>query len=365
MPVAPSYQDLLDQFQAMAQSIRPELTFREGDITVAQQHGAAAMADAVLRYAIQAFRDTFIDGAEGDALTARVDDQLNLQRNPATSATVTARFTRTSGGGAGTIPIGTVIATAFDADGEEIRFETTTAAVVPLADNGPFDVQAEAVEVGRNGDVDAGTIVRIVSSLFDTSFSVTNVAAAGGGNEQETDQELRLRARNFYSTLRRGTLASLEAGALTVPAVRIAKATEDPTTGLVTVVVTDADGNSTLEMVSDVETELENWRAAGVIITVIGGTPLTIDITFELNVADGVDAAVLVPLVAAALEAKVNKLRQGQILYEDQLTTAGCAVDPDGIESISFSSPTFDTDGAITPAPTSAQVIRPGTITGS
>jgi hypothetical protein len=70
-----------------------------------------AMADVVLRYAAQAFRDTFIDGAAGDALTALVDDHYNIQRDPATSSAVGDRaFARTSGGAGGTIAAGTTIA---------------------------------------------------------------------------------------------------------------------------------------------------------------------------------------------------------------------------------------------------------------
>lgn len=361
MPVAPSFQDFLDHFEAEALARRPDLQFLEGDITVAQEHGAAAMADVVLRYAVKAFRDTFIDGAVGDALTARVDDQLNIQRNPATAATVTARFARVSGGAAGSIPAGTTVATAFDADGNEIRFTTAAPIVVPLADNGPFDITANAVELGRGSRIGIGGLERIVDTLFDT-FTVTNLAVSGGGNDEETDEELRLRARNFYATLRRGTLASLEQGALTVPSVRIALATEDLSTGLVTLVVTDGDGNSTLEMVSDVEDAIEAWRAAGTIVTVVGGTALMVDVTATLAVKVGVSRAVLAPLVADAIEAKMEKLRQGELLNEDELTAAALAIDPDGIKSITFTAPVFDTDGNITPAPTSSQVIRPGTV---
>src|SRR4051812_37210694 len=107
MPVAPSFQDLLDLGQAEAQARRPDLAFIEGDITVAQLHGAAAMGDRVIQYAVEAFRDTFFGGAKADALTELVSDRTGIERKEATAATATVRFTRTSGGAGGTIPLGT------------------------------------------------------------------------------------------------------------------------------------------------------------------------------------------------------------------------------------------------------------------
>jgi hypothetical protein len=188
---------------------------------------------------------------------------------------------------------------------------------------------------------------------------VTNPADAGGGNDVESDEQLRTRARNFWVTLRRGTLAALEFGARQVTPVRISRATEDPVTGLVTVVVSDADGNSTAQMISDVRAELENWRAAGTVLTVVGGTPLIVDVVGTMDVDDGIDRAVLSPLVIAAITARMKKQRQGELMHLDSIKAAGIAVDPDGINAINLTTPT-DT---VTPGP--AQVVRPGTISVS
>lgn len=356
MPVAPSPQDLLDQFIAEAMARNPRLLFNEGDITLAQGHGAQAMADAVLRYAAQAFRETFIDGARGVALTTLVDDHLNLQRSPATAAITAVELTRTSGGAAGTIPAGTVVATAFDADGNEVRFTTDALINVGLAANGPFTANVTASVVGRAGNVAAGTITRIVSTLFDSTFSVTNPAQAAGGNEEESDDELKLRARAFWKTLRRGTLAALEFGALTVPVVRVAKATED-STGLVTVVVSDSDGNSNAQMIALVEAALEEWRAAGSVVQITGGTPLVVDVAATLILREGVDIAVVGPLAEDAMEGRMMKLRQGETLYLDMLTAAVLSVD-DGVLAVDF-------DLTEDQVPTSSQVVRPGTVTAS
>jgi hypothetical protein len=356
MPVAPSFDDLIEQFIAEAQAQRATLRFDDGNITEAMAHGAGAMADVVLRYAAQAFKETFLDGARGDALTARASDQHQTERNGATPATVTVRFQRTSGGAGGTIAAGTTVATAIDADGNEVRFATNAAQVVGVGANGPFDIPATCTVTGPVGNVSAGSIIRVIDTLWDTTWTVTNPAAAGGGNDAETDPELRVRARMFWQTLRRATLASLEHGAKKVAAVRIAKAIEDEVTGDVTLVVSDQDGNSSAQMIADVEREIESWRAAGVHVTVTGGTPLLVDVVGTMDVDAGVDPAVLAPLVNAAIAARMRKQRQGEPLHVDSIKAAGIAIDPDGINAINLSTPT-DT---VTPLP--HQVVRPGTI---
>lgn len=369
MPVAPSFQDLLDVGQAEAQARRPDLLYNEGDITVAQNHAAAAMADAVIRLAVQLFKATFIDGAIGDDLTALVDDHLNVQRTPATEAQGSVSFTRTSGGAGGTIPAGTTIATEFDSDGNTVEFVTDSAIIVGAGANGPFAVNCTAVLTGPEGNVAAAEVTRIVDTLFDTTFSVTNAAVFAGGNDEESDEDLRERARSFYTTLRRGTLAALEYGALQVATVAVATATENLSTGEVTVRVADSDGNSSAQMVSDVTAELENWRCAGTPVTVVGGLQILVDIAITLdNVVDGFDIAEAESDIVDAVEARINRLKPEETMFLDSIIAQVIAVYPDSINDVGFTSITL-TPGGAQPiqdvVPSTGYVIRPGTITVS
>lgn len=357
MPVAPSFSDLTAQYEAEALAARPTLQFLEGDVTTAQQHGAGAMADACIRFVVQAFRETFIDGAKGDALRALVNDHLNVQASPATSAKALITFTRTGGGPGGTLSAGFVVGSAFDSAGNTVLFTLDANVTFALGDNGPHQEFVTAQVAGRDGNVGAGQITRVVDTPFDPRITVTNAATAGGGNDEETDDELRVRARNFWQTLRRGTLAALEFGALKVPAVRIARATEDPITGIVTLVVTDSDGNSTAQMVSDTITEIENWRAAGSTVTTVGGAALIVNVTGQLVAKDGVDTSVLGPVAAAAVIGRMKKLRQGETMFIDSIKAAAIAVDPDALEALQLSTPLADV------VPAAGQVVRPGTVT--
>lgn len=361
MPVAPSISDLFAQFQGEALPIQPLLQYLDGDISTAQMHGAAAMADACIRLIVQGIKSTFIDGAEGDELTALVDDHLNMQRLPATAAQVTLTFTRTGGGTGGTLDAsaGFTVATQIDASGNSQLYDLDANVVFPDGSNGPIFGTATAQSLGRSGNALPNTVTRLISTPPATlsTLAVTNAAVAAGGNDQESDLELRVRARSFWQTIARGTRAAIEHGARQVASVRVARATEDPSTGLVTLVVTDSDGGSTAQMVADVVTELENWRAAGSLVTVLGGAPLLVNVVGQLVGADGVDTGVLGALAATAIVNRMRKQRQGETLYLDSLKAAALAVDPDALDALSFTTPTADV------VPLAYQIIRPGSVT--
>lgn len=343
MPVAPSLADILAQGLAEAQARRPELQFADGDVALAQLHAGAAMADAAIRFAAQAFKETFLDGAEGDALTALVDDRVNLQRKTESSAQVLVSFMRTSKGSGGTIPAGTQVGTANTPDGSQEIFTTDVPIAVGAGANGPFSVNATAVAAGRGGNVAAGKVARILSTLFDNTFSVTNAAAAGGGNDVESDPELRARARSYYGTLRRGTLDSLVQGALAATrrdrsdaGVRFARATEDPADGGATVLVADSDGGSTEQMVSDVAAELEKWRAAGAHVEVRGGQQLLLDLQLIIRaVRRGftLDADVEGAIIEV-VTARINTLGVEEVAYGDMIVGAAISVASDDLLSI-------------------------------
>ncbi len=371
MPVADSFQDLLDQGQAEAEVRRPDLIFADGDITLAQLHAAAAMADAVIRFSSQAFRDSFIDGATGDALTDLVNDHLNIQRQPATPAEVTQSFSRLAPGASGTIPAGTTVGTETTADGVQIKF-TTDAAIAVDGTTGPFTGPATATEDGPDGNVAADTINQIIDPLFD-DFQVTNPAVSGGGNNEESDEDLRARARSFFATLRRGTLAALETGALEVSTVRVANATENNETGQVNVLVSDADGNSTAEMVSDVETELEEWRCAGTNLAVVGGVQLLVAGVLRITARAGFNLAAATPNIVDAVETRIGKLRGEETLFLDMIIASAINAFSDEILDVNLNDSVGTSNLSVGGSPqagaaadvtaSSGQTIRSGTFT--
>lgn len=345
---APTFNELVTTFTAEAQDRRADLTFDEGDIAEMYAYGGAAMADHVTAWAARRIAATYFGGATGDDLTTLADDHFNIQRNEAIEAYGTVTFSRVAAtAGAGTIAAGSVVATAKDALGREVQFQTKADLSWGALETGDKDVDVEALLAGADGNVEAGEVTRVVTSLWDTSFTVTNAAAIAGGSDAETDEELLSRVKGFSLTIRRGTLAALEYGAKQVSGVAYATAVEDAG-GIVTVYVTDSAGSSNGTMETNVLAELEDWRAAGVLVYVEGGAVYDINITLEVTARPGVDTAALVTKIKAAVAATVNKLKIGETLYLTQIKQAAMNVDPDGIAEVEVTDPALDLEPAAT-----------------
>jgi baseplate J-like protein len=349
---APSLQDLYDQGRARALVTRPDLTVLPGSIVDMEMAAGAAMGDLVVGNGAQQAKVLFLDGANRDDLTALVRDRYGIERYAAVASIGSVRLSRaTFAAGAGSVPAGTRIATLADATGATVEVVTDVPAVFGATDL-THTVTATASVAGTAGNVVAGALSRILDTLFDTSIVVTNVDPFVGGAEEETDVELRARARSFSRTLRRGTIDALETGARVVSAVRVATAVEESNTGLVTVYVTDADGNSNPAMVTAVTTELVNWRAAGSNVQVVGGALYSVSISVSLTVRAGVSIPALVSKVVDAIVSAVNRLGIGETLYRSLITDAARQVDRDNILEVTVLTP------AANVAPTASQVIR-------
>lgn len=355
--IAPSFDDLFALGQAKAQESRPDLAFRPGDVTVAQTDGAAIMSDANIRLAVKLFKATFLSLVGEDDVDALINDRYNLQRLPATAATVTLSFARLSSGIAGTIPAGTQVNSRRDAGGAQVSFTLNTSISVGAGLNGPFTVAATCQETGPDGNVKAGALAQIQGALFDT-FTVTNPAGAGGGNLAESTDDYKNRARNFWATLRKGTVSAIEEGARQVPSVRNVDVIENGTSGIVTVVVSDADGNSSLQMASDVIVELENWRVAGPLLQVVGGRRIAVDISMGLVCRPGFDPLAVADNLVDAATTRINRGKANARLYMDAVEAAVIGQYPDDILSVRFLS--IISDGVS--IPTSVEYVAPSTL---
>jgi uncharacterized phage protein gp47/JayE len=179
-------------------------------------------------------------------------------------------------------------------------------------------VPAQALEAGVSGNVSAGAIVNLGSAL-PYSTSVMNPESAAGGDDAESDASLRERARSFFAVARRGTLAAIEQGALTVAGVRQATAIEyldsygDPN-GHVDLYIADALGQANALLVSAVTRALVEWRAAGVIVVGHAAVPYWVGISLRLRYRTGIDSVLAFAAVRTAVAARVNALAPGATL---------------------------------------------------
>jgi hypothetical protein len=352
----PSHNDLAEQGRAVVLLTRPELIVSPGDASELAVSESSGVGDAIVGYYAGEIRKLFLDGAEGEDLAKLVLDRYGIVVPDATAATTQVTLTRVTTG-AGTVPAGTRVATPVAVDGTFQVFTTIADLVFSNAQlTGTVGVSASLS--GSDGNVDAGTLTRVLDTVFAT-FTVTNAQAAAGGHERMTDPEVRDLARSYVKSLRKGTIFALETGARQVPQVRVATVIENGP-GLVTLYVSDAFGASNTQMVSDVQREIDSgavsgtdgWRGAGVIVTAAGGAVVLQSIAFTLTVRAGVDAAALVDAARAAVVTAVNRLRFGETLFVDLIKAAAKSIAPDSIVAVTVTTP------AANIAPQSGQLLR-------
>lgn len=346
---APSHEDIYEMGRVTALVKRPDLMLSPGDAADLAPRAGAAQGDLLVGFWAGRIRATFLDGADGDDLTTLARDHWNVERRAAVQAIGQVTFSHTPGP-TGTIPAGFRVATVPLVDGTFVTV-TTAADTVFAAPDASKTVNVTAALGGTAGNVATGSLTRLLDTPF-SSFTVTNASPLVGGAEAQTDDELRAEVRGLNQALRRGTIGALEFGAKQVPTVRVATVVED-LGGVVSLYVADADGNSNAAMVAAVVTEIENWRAAGVVITVVGGALLNVAIDISLAVRTGVDVASLVDRVRQAIVSEVKRqLKHGDTLHRSLIAAAARAVDPDAIVNVVVNTPAADL------VPAANQVIR-------
>lgn len=341
MAGTPSFMDLFEEGRVEQIVKRADLAVLPGDVAEMIQSAGAAMGDRVLATVAERIKETFLGGAKGEALKTLVKDHWNIDKKVASKAAGLVTLSRpTAAAGAGTIPQGSEVATARDSSGVEVRFVTTAAVAFGATELSKTGVAVEASKAGKAGNVAAAKVTRVVTtSLFDQTLTVTNPARFAGGAEEESDEDLIDRVRRFPSTIRRGTLAALEYGALTVHGVARANANENET-GLVNLFVTDEDGNSTGAtvtagptvvddgtMTKKVAVEIENWRAAGSVITVIGGVLLEIPVVVELTVRSGYNVLGARQTIIDSITGRGRRYQIGETVRREHIQQAVLNVD--------------------------------------
>jgi uncharacterized phage protein gp47/JayE len=374
---APSFEELHELGRAEAALLRPRLALRVGDISHMMISAAAAMADRLIGWFAERIGATFLDGAQGDDLTRLAADHWGIQRRDATKATAQISVTRSSANAtAQTLAIGTVVATARDSRGVEVRYLTTTSASWAVSENSTKVVNVAAETAGLEGNLAAiNLITRLISAPpAGGTYTITASTLPAGGSLVEDDDTLRDRVRRYPSTFRRGTLYALEYGALSTVGAGVAKANAvQDDSGLVVVYVSDASGassGSTHEVSPDlvpdglmttaVAIELLNWACAGSLVQVTGGAIQVVDIEVAISVRLGVDVNQLIADIQASIEARVNKLTIGDTLYKSDIINATKAVDPDNIVNVQVVAPLVDTAPS-----TPGNIIRANVITVS
>ena len=146
------------------------------------------------------------------------------------------------------IPAGSLFATAAINDEPSVDYKTLEKVTIPA--EGSVTVNVECTQTGIIGNTLAGTVI-LVGSRITGIKSVTNAAAITGGTEVESDESLSARIVEYDKTQGEsfvGCVADYKRWAMSVPGT--GEATVIPakdTSGLVTIVVTDTNGDPASE----------------------------------------------------------------------------------------------------------------------
>ena len=221
--------------------------------------------------------------AEGEALDTKVAEQ-GLSRYPAEYA---IGFVRIRG------KQGSIIHTGAKIASSDLLFATTQSGIIP--EEGYVDIEARCTTAGKVGNVEAGAINRFPVTLPGMT-SVENLYSFKGGQDKESDDELRQRYfakvsrptasgnKNHYETWAREAPSS----AGSVGTVQVLPLWNGP--GTVKVIITDSDNLPAMHQLElDVLKYIEENRPIGAKVTVVSAASLNIQIRVNIVFSEGVD----------------------------------------------------------------------------
>jgi uncharacterized phage protein gp47/JayE len=268
-----------------------------------------------------AYESGFLETATGSSLD-RVVALLGYRRYVAGRPVGTVRFSRRAGSpGEVTIPAGTPVADTKDT----LRYETTETHTM-LAGESTAEVRVRGATEGTPV-VDAGvlTVVQRAIAGLDT---VTNESPTSTSAQDESDVELRARARVALLTAAKGTVPALTNGLLALPEVRAVNVEERPdeVPGDVRISLSLTDPPADGSIPQEVLDAIEDLRPAGIRVLLQRAGELAIAARVRLVLAgSSVSAADRQQLHEAArrtLVAKVASVQVGQRIRTGSLQAA-------------------------------------------
>jgi len=260
----------------------------------------------------------YLATAQGPWLDLLVESAYGLQRHPATFARGRVVLTAEPGFGPYTLDPGDIwVGTA---DG--LRYHNITGGVLPMG--GSLEVEVQAESPGTRYNVPTGAISIMHTPLPGVSVNNPPDWLLEAARDEETDEELRRRARLRWASLGTGaTRAAYEFWALTAhPAVTKVRVLDEHPRGQGTVdVVIWGEGGLGDDVVSAVGAYIQERRPLTANVAVYSATPRTVDVEATVHVRAG-----YLSQAQAAVAEELAALQQatpiGGILYRSALIEA-------------------------------------------
>lgn len=242
-------------------------------------------------------KNAFALTAVGEYLDRKVAEQ-GITRKQATFAKGTIRI---SGDVGAVIPKGAKVAFG------DILFAVDKDAVIP--DSGYADVSATCVVPGSVGNVAIGQINHFPVTLPKLT-DVSNITAFTGGYDEETDSEL---LERYLEKVSRPNLSGNKyhyiewakeiTGVGDVQVIPLWKGA-----GTIKVIITDTNNQpANIELISEVQTHIDENKPIGANVTVVSATPLKINISVNLVTSSYVQDDIETAISDYLANASINK----------------------------------------------------------
>jgi len=329
MATRPTFSDFYEAFKTEVQARQSNLSdWEDGSGLDALGGGAAMLGDEVMAGTTHDFAALFIDTADEADLDALVLDRYGgeVSRDPATFSVGRFRVTRGSSviPSVVNIPAGSVV--HVNTDDGVIAATVNADSIIPSSETFA-DVEATASVAGREGNFATTATAEFASALADDATATVSIPERFvGGAPAENDASLRDKARQHYTTLRRGTKSAVDRGASAVAGVHFATVDESlahpADGGVVRVYVGDIDGRANSTLVGLVETELLEWFAAGIRFEVYAATREETDLALTVFAERGADKDTLRAAVLAALSDLDGQREAGDSLIVERVSSA-------------------------------------------
>lgn len=301
---------------------------------------------------------------------------FDFARLPAVPASGVVRFVRdaTQGVFEVTIPAGTVVAAPATTRRPQVSY-VTLASVVIEESAADVDVLVRATTTGTDGNVAAGAINILVSTINGLG-TVTNQSAILNGLDEETDGARLTRFAQWVSELRSSTLAGLEAQARrivitdsaghAIERVDYAHAVDSYIAGRTDLYIDNGGGDASTDLIAAVQSALDGgyteagdrvpgYKASGIVLRVFGSRGVPVAVTATLVLEPGYLAANVIAAVSDAVTRYIYGLRRDRsLIWADLLTTI---VQVEGVLDATLTTPSMNR------APAFEERLLPGVLT--
>lgn len=275
-------------------------------------------------------------GADVDSFVG----DYGLTRLPPVAAVGSVTFSRFTTVTTALIPVGTTVRSYDQTATFAVTADTTNSAwnaglngYLFQAGVGSLTVPVTATAAGSVGNVQAGAISIIASSLEGVD-SVINNSPLENGADAETDDVLKARFIGFINTLPRGTPEAVEFAIQSVEqglSYSLAENT-DPTgayiPGNFMVTVDDGTGHPSTGLIDLVTAAIEAVRPIGSRFIVLPPTVVPVTVSLAITVGPDGDKAIVAGRVRTALLSYIDSLKIAEVLPYSRISVVAYMSDP-------------------------------------